>query len=77
MEISPPFHWTKEILETCLKNIQPVYQISHLTVHYHAKDVSKSEEADPSISEISSDSKPIQKKEMMSDIKTFEMRITN
>lgn len=70
MEISPPFHWTKEILETCLKNIQPVYQISHLTVHYHAKDVSKPDEADPSISEPSSDSEPVQKKEMISDIKT-------
>lgn len=72
MEISPPFHWTKEILETCLKNIQPVYQISHLTVHYHAKDESASnqEEKSSTTPDKSSNSEPVKKKEVISDIKT-------
>ena len=41
METTPNLQWTKEILESCLKNIQPVYQISHLTINYHAKDDKK------------------------------------
>lgn len=41
MESIPNLQWTKELLESCLKNIQPVYHISHLTINYHAKDDEK------------------------------------